>query len=93
VSGPVVGSGGGSTAPGAIGPDAAQIAASGRHAPPALLAVDENAVRGALSLEEFVGALRQVADRERIQIGGAVEFDPLWRCWSMTPESNLGGLR
>jgi hypothetical protein len=91
VGGPVVASGGAVAA--RYGPDARQIAASGRHARPAALAVSPEAVEPAISLEQFVGSIRRIAEREQIRVGGPIEFRPLWRCWTMTPESNLGGLR
>jgi hypothetical protein len=37
--------------------------------------------------------VRQVADREHVQVGGYLALDPLWRCWSFTPEPNLRGRR
>jgi hypothetical protein len=89
--GPVAGSGGPVIA--SYGPEAEQIVASARHARPALLPGTEEAVASAISAEQLVAAVRQLADRENVRIGGLIEFEPRWRCWSMTPESNLGGLR
>lgn len=93
VGGPVVGSGGGAAIAGLVGSDARQIAASGRHARPASLGVSGDAVVSAISLDQFVASIRHVAERENVRIGGPIELEPRWRCWNMTPESNLGGLR
>jgi hypothetical protein len=93
VGGPVVGSGGEAAIAGLVGSDARQIAASGRHARPASLRVSRDAVVSAISLDLFVASISHVAERESIRIGGPIELEPRWRCWNMTPESNLGGLR
>jgi hypothetical protein len=71
-------------APIARAPSAAEIRRAGMFARPALLA---SAISNepTVSVNSFMGSIREAADKANVRIGGRVALDPNWRCWSSTP--------
>jgi hypothetical protein len=70
------------------GPTMEQIARAGLFARPSLRA-DVLGNQQTASVEGFVSAVRGMAEREHVNIGGRLTLNPYWKCWGTTPTTRF----